>query len=295
MAQDQWLAERFEADRSRLRKVAYRLLGSSSEVDDAVQEAWLRLSRSNAGGIDNLSGWLTTVVARVCLDMLRARKVRTQALEILSERRAAFEEGTDLEDEQLVADSVGFALMVVLEKLTPGERVAFVLHDVFDVPFEEIAAIVGRTPSTARQLASRARRRVRSRPAISAAELNRRRRVVVEFLNAVRAGDLDAIVALLDPDVVICVDASASSGGRRVEARGSTAVAKGALAFAARARLAAPMLLNGVPGLVAAPGGQVRYALVMDISGEKIRSIEVIGEPGRLNQIDLSPIAIAAR
>jgi RNA polymerase sigma factor (sigma-70 family) len=288
MDRGEWLAERFEADRGRLRKVAYRLLGSSTEAEDAVQEAWLRLSRSAVHGIDNLSGWLTTVVARVCLDMLRARKSRKQVFETLSDRQAAAKATVDLEQAELVADSVGLALLVVLEKLTPAERVAFVLHDVLDVPFEEIAPVVGRTPATARQLASRARRRVRSQPVVPAAELSTRRRVVVEFLNAVRTGNMDAIVALLDPDVLIRVDASAAPDRRPVEARGSTAVARGALAFAARTRFATPMLLNGTPGIVVAPGGGARYALIVEITEEKIRTIEVIGDPARLSQIDFA-------
>jgi RNA polymerase sigma factor (sigma-70 family) len=290
MSQDQWLAERFEADRGRLRKIAYRLLGSPAEADDAVQEAWLRLSRSDTCGIDNLGGWLTTVVARVCLDMLRARKSRAEAFAALSDGQAGFGQGSDLEQQQLTADSVGLALMVVLEKLTPAERVAFVLHDVFDVPFEEIAPIVGRTAATARQLASRARRRVRSQPAVCATELRRRRQIVVEFLNAVRAGNMDAIVALLDPDVVIRVDASAAHEPRPVEAHGSTTVAKGALAFAVRTRFATPMLLNGVPGIIVAPAGRARYALMMDIAEGKIRTIEVVGDPARLSQIDFATL-----
>jgi RNA polymerase sigma factor (sigma-70 family) len=290
MEPNQWLAERFEADRGRLRKVAYRLLGSSAEADDAVQEAWLRLSRSDTSGIDNLGGWLTTAVARVCLDMLRARKSRAEALEALSDQQAGSEEMADLEQEELIANSVGLALMVILKKLTPAERVAFVLHGVFDVPFEEIAPIVGRSPATARQLASRARRRVRSRPAVPATELQRRRKIVVEFLDAVRAGNIDAIVALLDPDVVIRVDASAAPDGRQVEARGATTVAKGALAFAARTRFATSMLLNGAPGIVVAWGGRARYALMIDIAGQRIRTIEVIGDPARLGQIDFGTL-----
>jgi RNA polymerase sigma-70 factor, ECF subfamily len=219
-----------------------------------------------------------------------SNKISQGALQALSDRQAGSEEMADLEQEELIADSVGLALMVIVEKLTPAERVAFVLHDVFDVPFEEIAPIVGRSPATARQLASRARRRVRSRPAVPATELQRRRQIVVEFLGAVRAGNIDAIVALLDPDVVIRVDASAAPDGRRVEARGATTVAKGALAFAARTRFATPMLLNGAPGIVVAWGGRARYALMMDIAGERIRTIEVIGDPARLSQIDFATL-----
>jgi RNA polymerase sigma factor (sigma-70 family) len=288
MSQDQWLAERFEADRGRLRKIAYRLLGSPAEADDAVQEAWLRLGRSDTCIIDNLSGWLTTVVARVCLDMLRARKSRQEAFEALSDRQARFEQADDPEQQELLADSVGLALMVVLEKLTPAERVAFVLHDVFDVPFEEIAPIVGRTAATARQLARRARR---AKPARRfRCRIAQERQIVVEFLNAVRAGNMDAIVALLDPDVVIRVDASAAPEARPVEAHGSTTVAKGALAFAARTRFATPMLLNGVPGIIVAPAGRARYALILDIAEEKIQTIEVVGDPARLSQIDFATL-----
>jgi RNA polymerase sigma factor (sigma-70 family) len=290
MDRDQWLAKHFDADRARLRQVAYRFLGSLTEADDAVQEAWLRLSRSEARSIDNLSGWLTTVVARVCLDMLRARKSREEALAALSDRRAGVAEIADLEQKGLLADSVGLALLVVLEKLTPAERVAFVLHDVLDVPFEEIAPIVGRTPTTARQLASRARRRVRGQPAVPTAELRSRRRIVVAFLDAVRGGNMDAIVALLDPNVVLRADAAAAPGRTLLEVRGSTTVAKGALAFAARTRFASPMLLNGVPGLVVAPGGRARLALIMDIPGEKIRAIEIVAEPARLIQIDFATL-----
>jgi RNA polymerase sigma factor (sigma-70 family) len=290
MDQDQWLAERFEAERRRLRNLAHRLLGSAMEADDAVQEAWLRLSRSDAGGIDNIGGWLTTVVARVCLDILRARKTREEALETLADRQAAFGKTEDLEQEELVADSVGLALMVVLEKLTPAERVAFVLHDVFDVPFEEIAPIVGRTSTTARQLASRARQRVRGQPAVPVSELTKRKRIVVAFLDAVRAGNMDAIVALLDPDVVIRADASAAPDRRPVEIRGSMNVARGALAFAARSRFASPVLLNGTPGIVVAQGGKAHYALVLEIAAEKIRTIEVIGNPARLIQIDFAAL-----
>ena len=286
MDREQWLAKHFGVEQARLRKVAYRLLGSSTEADDAVQEAWLRLSRSDASSIDNFSGWLTTVVARVCLDMLRARKSRCEALEALSQRRSGVDEITDLEQEELFAESVGLALLVVLEKLAPAERVAFVLHDVFDVPFEEIAPIVGRTPTMARQLASRARRRVRSQPAVPTAELHRRRGIVVAFLEAVRAGNMDRIVALLDPNIVLRADASAAPGRTPIEVRGSGAVAKGALAFAARARVASPMLLNGVPGILVAPGGRARLALTIDILGERIQAIEIIADTARLRQID---------
>jgi RNA polymerase sigma factor (sigma-70 family) len=287
---EQCLAERFEADHARLRKLAYRLLGSPTEAEDAVQEAWLRLSRSDARQVENLSGWLTTVVARVCLDMLRARRSREDALAALSDRSVDAGELLDPEQQELIADSFGLALLVVLSKLTPPERVAFVLHDVFDVPFEEIGLILDRTPAATRQLASRARRRVRSKPAIPTAELTRRHRVVAAFLDAVRAGNMDAIVALLDPNVVLRADASAAPSRTPVEVRGATAVAKGALAFAWRSRFAAPMLVNGVPAIVVAPGGRARLALLMDIPAGQIRAIEIIGEPSRLDQIEFGAL-----
>lgn len=283
---EQHLGERFEADHARLRKLAYRLLGSPTEADDAVQEAWLRLSRSGACQVDNLSGWLTTVVARVCFDMLRARRSREDALAALSDRSIDGGELPGPEQQELIADSVGLALLVVLNKLTPPERVAFVLHDVLDVPFGEIGRILGRSSAATRQVASRARRRVRRKPDIPAAELSRRHRVVVAFLDAVRAGDMDAIVALLDPSVKLRADASAAPTGTPVEVRGATAVAKRALAFAWRTRFAAPMLVNGAPAIVKAPCGRARLALLMDVPAEQIREIEIVGEPSRLNQIE---------
>jgi RNA polymerase sigma factor (sigma-70 family) len=286
MNSEQWLAEHFERDRARLRKVAYRLLGSSTEAEDAVQEAWLRLSRSDAGYIENLSGWLTTVVARVCLDMLRSRRSREETLEAFSGRVAGAGEKPDMEEEGLIADSVGLALLVVMNRLTPPERIAFVLHDVFDVPFDEIGLIVGRTPTAARQLASRARCRVRRQPAIPTHELCDRQQVVVAFLEAVRGGNMDAIVALLDPKIVLRADASAAPGRKPVEVRGATDVAKGALAFAWRTRFAIPMLVNGTPGIVVAPGGRPALTLIMDIPSQQIRAIEIIGDPSRLRQMN---------
>src|SRR5438270_11354347 len=230
---DEWLAERFEADRTRLQAVAYRLLGSASEADDAVQEAWLRLSRSDTSEVENLKGWLTTVVARVCLDMLRSRKARPEdPVGPQSPERAVGREGPiGPEQEALLADSVGLALLVVLDRLNPAERLAFVMHDMFAVPFEEIAPIVGRSPAAARQLASRARRRVRG--AQTKPDLARQRAVVDAFLAAARGGDFEGLLELLDPDVVCRADAAAAAMGADAEVRGADAVTK---TFAGRAR-----------------------------------------------------------
>jgi RNA polymerase sigma-70 factor (ECF subfamily) len=221
--------------------------------------------------------------------MLRARKSQEVAVEALSDQ-SAWSGEADLEQEHLTAELVSLALLVVLEKLKPAERVAFVLHDVFDVPFEEIAPIIDHTPISARQLASRARRRVRGEPAVPPAALSGKRQIMAAFLDAVRAGDMDTIMALLDPSVVLRADASVTPGGTAVEVRGSTTVAKGALTFAARTRFASPMLVNGGPGIVVAPHGQVRSVLLMDIAEERIRTIEVFGDPARLAQMDFALI-----
>src|SRR6266852_2902561 len=236
MHEHEWLAEEFEANRTRLRAVAYRMLGSLSEADDAVQESWLHLSRSDTSGIENLGGWLTTVVARICLDMLRARNSRREeSLEAaVSESIESREEGIDPEQEALLADSVGLALLVVLGTLDPAERLAFVLHDIFAVPFDEIAPIVGRSPTAARQLASRARRRVRGAATVPDAELSRQREVVDAFLAAARGGEFDALLALLDPDVVFRADRAAVAAGSSGEVRGASAVAR---LFSGRAQL----------------------------------------------------------
>ena len=231
MDEHEWLAERFEANRTHLRAVAYRMLGSLSEADDAVQEAWLRLSRSDTSGVENLGGWLTTVVARVCLDMLRSRKSRREEpLDAhVPEPIVSREDGIDPEHEALLADSVGLALLVVLETLAPAERLAFVLHDMFAVPFDEIAPIVGRSPTAARQLASRARRRVQGAATVPDADLTRQREVVDAFLAASRGGDFDALLAVLDPDVVLRADRAAVPAGASREVRGAAAVAEQAL------------------------------------------------------------------
>jgi RNA polymerase sigma-70 factor (ECF subfamily) len=293
--ENQLLAERFEASRTHLQAVAYRMLGSLHEADDAVQEAWLRLNRSDASKVDNLKGWLTTVVARVCLDMLRSRKSRreeplgAQVLEPTETRP----NGLDPEQEAVLADSVGLALFVVLEKLAPAERVAFVLHDMFDLPFDEIAPIVGRSTTAARQLASRARRRVRGAE-VPDSDGSTQRAIVDAFLAAARGGNFAALVALLDPDVVFSADSAAvraSAAGRAGDApplapevRGATAVAQ---TFSGRARAAQPALVNGAPGLVWARGAEPRAVLRFTVLREKIAAIDLIADPERIHQLDL--------
>jgi RNA polymerase sigma factor (sigma-70 family) len=280
-----YLAERFEEQRGHLRAVAYRMLGSLSEVDDAVQEAWLRLSRTDSAKIDNLGGWLTTVVARVCLDMLRSRTSRGEepltpdALEPVANGRR----GSSPEEEALIADSVGFALLVVLDRLAPAERLAFVLHDMFAVPFEEIAPIVGRSAEATRQLASRARRRVRGGGAPNP-DLVRQREVVEAFIAALRAGDFEGLLAVLDPDLVVRADMS----GAPTEIRGAAVWAKGAVAYGHLARLTQPALVDGAIGVVVAPRGRLVRALRFTIANGKITEIEVIGNPARLGELDVS-------
>ena len=278
-----WLAERFEAHRPHLRAVARHLLGSSGEADDAIQEAWLRLSRTDPAGLGNLGGWLTTVVARVCLDLLRARgSRREEPLDDDLPGRRGDEDRDGPEGQALLADAVGPALLVVLDTLSPAERVAFVLHDLFAVPFEEVAPLVGRSPAAARQLASRARRRVQGADPDPAADRARQRAVVDAFLAAAREGDFEALLALLDPDVVVRADAS------RV-VRGARAVAGQALSFAGRARFASPALVDGVPGLVVAPRRRPRLVLAFTIRGGRILELEVVADPGRLARLDLAP------
>lgn len=290
MNQSNWLAQRFEEHRGHLRGVAYRMLGSLSEADDAVQEAWLRLSRVEAETIQNLSGWLTTVVARVCLDMLRSRKSRGE--EPLEESAATTvtdkTAGSDPEQEVLLADSVGVALLVVLDRLSPAERLAFVLHDIFAVPFEEIAAIAGRTPEAVRQLASRARRRVQGVDSAASANLSGQREVVEAFLSALRRGDFDGLLAVLDPDVVVRIDATAARPGAPREIRGARNWAHGAIAFSQAARFVQPALVDGSVGLILAPGGKLSRVLRFTISNGKIVDAEIIGDPARLREIDLA-------
>jgi RNA polymerase sigma factor (sigma-70 family) len=280
------LADRFEANRSHLRAVAYRMLGSVSEADDAVQESWLRLSRSKTDELENLRAWLTTVVARVSLDMLRSRKSRREEPlgPHLPEPIVSREDGVDPEHEALLADSVGLALLVVLEALTPAERLAFVLHDMFAVPFDEIAPIVGRSPTAARQLASRARRRVRAAPAPDV-DLARQREVVDAFLAAARDGAFDALVALLDPDVVMRVDRD--SGAPR-EFRGAPSVAEQVLTFARGAQFARPALVNGAAGFVVAPRGRPVAVAGFTVAGGRIVAMDVLADPARLRELDLT-------
>lgn len=286
MDEHDWLAERFETHRTHLRTVAYRMLGSLSEADDAVQEAWLRLSRSDPSGVENLGGWLTTVVGRVCLDMLRSRKsLREEPLGAhVPDPIASQGDGSDPEHEALLADSVGLALLVVLETLAPAERVAFVLHDMFDLPFDEIAPIVGRSPDAARQLASRARRRVQGAATAPETDPTRQREVVDAFLAASRGGDFDALLAVLDPDVVLRADRAAVQAGASREVRGAAAVAE---TFSGRARAARPALVNGAVGAVWAPGGRPRVVFGFTITGGKIVRIDLVADPERLRQLDL--------
>lgn len=276
-----WMAQ-FEANRPRLRAVAYRMLGSSGEVEDAVQETWLRLNRSDTEAIENLSGWLTTVVARVCLDMLRARKSRREEPigPLTPEPVAQDEWSRDAE----MADSVGAALLVVLETLAPAERLAFVLHDMFAVPFEEIAPIVGRTPAAARQLASRARRRVQGTRRSPGADLGRQRQIVEAFLTASRDGDFEGLLAVLDPDVLFHADDAAMRLGAQAEIRGATAVAA---AFKGRAQAARPALADGVPALAVLLGGQLRILLRLTFRDDRIVGVEAIAEAERLRSFDL--------
>jgi RNA polymerase sigma factor (sigma-70 family) len=276
------LARRFETDRARLRAIAYRMLGSRTDAEDAVQEAWLRLSRAGDAGVENLGGWLTTVVARVCLDMLRVRRARRE--ESADEAVPRLAAAADAEQEALLAESVGLAMLVVLDRLTPAERVAFVLHDMFDLPFEEIAGIVGRSVDASRQLASRARRRVRGATGDPEADRDRQRQVVEAFLAASRRGDFDALLALLDPSVVARADAAAVAAGAAPEVRGAAEVAT---TFAGRARAARPALVDGLVGLAWAPGGHPRVVFDFTTENGRIVAIDLIADPARLGELEL--------
>jgi RNA polymerase sigma-70 factor (ECF subfamily) len=288
------LAERFEAHRSHLQGVAYRMLGARSEADDAVQETWLRFNRTDTSNVENLGGWLTTVMARVCLNILRSRRSRREeplrppAVDPV----ASGDYGIDPEDEALLADSVGLALLVVLDRLGPAERIAFVLHDMFAVPFDEIAPIVERTPTAAKKLASRARQRVKGTVTIPAADLTQHRRVVEAFLSASRGGDVNALLAVLDPDVVRRADHVALPVGAAPEVRGARVVAEETRSNAKRARLARPALIDGALGLVVAPRGRLVVALALEITDGKITAIDVIADPDRLRQLDLAVLDI---
>jgi RNA polymerase sigma factor (sigma-70 family) len=287
--ESQLLADRFEANRTHLRAVAYRMLGSVSEADDAVQESWFRVSRAGTADVKNLKGWLTTIVARVCLDMLRSRRSRREVPlgPHVPEPIVSREDGVDPEHEALLADSVGLALLVVLETLSPPERLAFVLHDMFAVPFSEIAPIVGRSPDAARQLASRARRRVRGATPEPDEDLARQREVVDAFLAAARGGDLDALLAILDPDIVLRVDRGARRGASR-EIRGAANVVRAARRGARLAGFARPALVNGAAGLVVAPGGRPFAVMGFTVTEGRIAEIDVLADPARLEELDLT-------
>ena len=287
MSETEHLEQLFESERDHLRAVAYRMLGSATEADDAIQETWLRLNRSDAASIENLGGWLTTVISRVCLDMLRSRKSRREELFEAELTEPESSHGTNPEQEALLADSVGVALLVVLDTLTPPERLAFVMHDMFDVSFDEIGSIIGRSPQAARQLASRARRRVRGPDKVQHVDLKRQRKVVDAFLTALRAGDFEGLLAVLDPNVLVHVDMPGRPGAP-TEVRGAANWAKGAVAFSRLVQGVQLALVNGSPGLVFAPGGRLTRALTFKIVGERIVDVEVIGNPETLKQLNVS-------
>jgi RNA polymerase sigma factor (sigma-70 family) len=285
MSERDWLAERFEERRPHLRAVAHRMLGSVTEADDALQEAWLRVSRAGAGDVRNMGGWLTTIVARVCLNMLDSRRARreepagAQPPEPANGRCA-----TGPEDEAVLADSVGVALLVVLDTLTPAERLAFVLHDMFDVSFGEIASIIGRSPDAARQLASRARRRVRGAGTVQGPDLGRQREVVIAFLTASRSGDFQALLDVLDPGVRLRADDAAARLGAASRVEGAGAVAR---VFSGRARAAQLALVNGIPGAVWMQGGKPRVLFTFTVARGKITVITLAADPDRLAGTDL--------
>jgi RNA polymerase sigma-70 factor (ECF subfamily) len=288
MDEQEWLAQRFEEHRPRLRAVAYRMLGSVSEADDAVQDAWLRLARADAGKVENLGAWLTTVVARVSLNMLRSRSTRReQPMDVhLPDPIVDPADGTDPEHEALLADSVGLALLVVLETLTPPERLAFVLHDMFAVPFDEIAPIVDRSPDATRQLASRARRRVRGAAPLPDADLNEQWEVVNAFVAAARDGDFDALVAVLDPDVVLRADGGATGLSRVV--RGAETVASGAVMFSRIGLTVRRALINGSPGTVSFRDGKPFSVGAFTVRGGRIAALDILADPDRVAQLDLA-------
>jgi RNA polymerase sigma factor (sigma-70 family) len=292
MDEGAWMAKRFEEHRSQLRAVAYRMLGSVTEADDAVQEAWLRLSRADTHEVENLRGWLTTVVARVCLNVLRSRESRREEpmTPRLVEMIASGDDEIGPEDEMLLADSVGLALLVVLERLPPAERLAFVLHDMFDVPFDEIAPIVGRSPPAARQLASRARRRIQGAPPAPVSDQAQRRRAVEAFLAASRDGDFAALLAVLDPEVVLRVDRGATRAPARgpVVVRGADTVIARSRAFSRFSRFCRVALVNGSPGIVMAPRGRLVTVLMFKVENGRIVEIEIVNDPARQRELDLA-------
>ena len=284
-----WLGERFESQRRRLRAVAYRMLGSVAEADDAVQEAWLRLSRSDAGEIDNLNGWLTTVVARVSLNMLQSRRSRREDLVGMHfpDPIITLPDQADAEQQAVLADSVGLALLVVLESLSPAERLAFVLHDMFDVPFEEIAPVIDKSPAAARQLASRARRRVRT-AAVPDSDRVKQQRVSDAFLAAVREGDFEGLLAVLDPDVVLRADGGTLRPGASRVVHGAREVATGAMRFASLAPFARQVLVNGAPGFIGRhPDGRILSVMGMTIRDGRIVAIDLLTDAERLAMLEL--------
>jgi RNA polymerase sigma factor (sigma-70 family) len=302
MERQSWPTERFEENRPRLRGVAYRMLGSLSEAEDAVQEAWLRLNGVDAATIENLGGWLTTVVSRVCLDMLRGRRLRREepiGVQVV-EPSVVRGEGADPESEALLADSVGVALLVVLDTLTPAERLAFVLHDLFGMPFDEIGPIVGRSAAATKQLASRARRRVRGSSSPADAGRARQREVVEAFLRAARVGDLEGLLAVLDPDAVIRIDAAArfdgvvridapaADAGKARELRGASTWATQFIALSRGLRFVQPALINGSVGVILAPRGQLARALIFTFRNDKVTRLVAIGDPARLRELDIA-------
>jgi RNA polymerase sigma-70 factor (ECF subfamily) len=292
MRTDDWLAEQFEENRARLRGVAYRMLGSPHEADDAVQEAWIRLSRADADQVENLAGWLTTVVSRVCLDHLRWRTTRREDLGAEQAGTTGIDlDAGDPEREALLADALGPALLVVLETLTPAERVAFVLHDTFALPFEEIGPILGRTAAATRQLASRARRRVRGTDALPAGDLTMQRRVVDAFLAASRGGDMTALLALLDPDVVLHSEPVAAEMGSPLALSGAAAVAD---TFCGRAKGARAAMVGGCVGVIWSQGGTPKMAFDLVIIDDVITEIEMVADPVRLEQFEIEPLARTA-
>ena len=283
------LTERFETQRGQLRALAFRMLGSSTEAQDAVQETWLRLARADTNEVDNLAGWLRTTLTRICLDMLRARRSRREALSAQPELDdVANAQGSDPEQQAVLADSVSHALLVVLDTLEPTERIVFVLHDMFAVPFAQIAPIVQRTPDTTKKLASRARHKVQGTPALPTAALAHHRAVVSAFLAAARAGDLTAILAVLAPDVIRRADPAALPPGAAPEVRGARAVAEGTVALASRSQMAELALVNGRVGVIVAPRGKLLIALTFTITHDKITSYDVIANCTRLAQLDLA-------
>ena len=285
MGEREWLAERFEERRPRLRAVAYRMLGSLNDAEDAVQEAWLRVSGTAYSEIDDLGAWLTTVVSRISLNMLRSRKTRSETR--LPDPVIDRADGPSPEHAVLLADTVGLALAVVLETLTPAERVAFVLHDIFGMPFEEIAPVVERTPDAARQLASRARRYVQGRKATPDVNVEVQRSVVAAFVAAARDGDFHRLVAVLDSEVVLRVDAGAQGGGS-IESRGAERVARGALSFSRLGLIRHPVLVNGAAGLVCMLEGKLFAVMAFTICGGKIAEVDILRDPERLSQLDLT-------